>query len=128
MSYTQTLYDDFSSSSLDTGKWSTPDGTSGITAGGTNLTLAATTAYPAIKSVTRFDITAGILAVKLSHTGTGNSNSQWYLECLDASGNGAGIEADPTSATWTTDNDGSATVSGLTKVTSTFWSTWTDGN
>lgn len=126
MAFNQTLIDDFHSVALDTTIWTLVTGS--VTAGGSTVTLAAATTFPTIKSIKRYDIGSSILSFQVSQTGTGNANSQWFLEAVDASGNGVGIEADPTSATWAFDVDGAATVSGTVKSITTFWSTWTAGD
>lgn len=129
MPYSQNLIDDFHSTTLNTTTlWTTPNGATGITAGGSTLTEASSTAYPAIKSIPRYDLTGGILAIQLSQSGTASANSQWFIECVDASGNGVGVEADPLNATWSADNDGSAVAGTPTKITTTFWTTpWVNG-
>lgn len=124
--YSGALYDAFPGTTLSGTNWTTPDGTSGVTVNG-NVALAGQTSYPAIQSTATKDITTGIWAAQLlAPTGTANSNTQFFFECIDASGNGVGINANPSpGTTWAFDTDGAATVGTATKITSTFWSTWT---
>jgi hypothetical protein len=135
--YTQELYDNFSAASIDHGLWTFPDGTGGLTQSGGTLSLAAASSEHEIDTSGYFDTTAGVCAVKWSHTGTatpattpGNDEgTQVYFGFADASDNYCELQLTPGSDFWVSWADGvGATVSGDTGDQTAFTTEWTDGD
>ncbi len=86
MAYTQTLIDNFNDAALDPTKWTVTQGPGYSESGGT-LNMACVADYPRVEGKTRFDISAGILAAKLSVTGTRAEACEFYIGAHDNSGN-----------------------------------------
>lgn len=72
----------------------TPD----IIESGGKLQLSSVGQYPNVSSKARFDITKGILAVKVSQSGTPISSSELYVGVRDIAGNGFDYLSDPAGA------------------------------
>jgi len=86
VAYIQTLIDNFDDDSLDPVKWTIAQGPGATEASGT-LNLACTSGYPKVEGNTRFDLSIGIFAAKLSSTGTPTGACEFYIGVRDASGN-----------------------------------------
>lgn len=130
MAYAQTIIDSFSTTTLSS-VWTTPDGATGITAGGSTLTLSALSSYPDIDEAAHsHDLTNGILAVKLSSSGTATASTQFFFGINDSAGNEIDILTTPSSPTyWTIESGGATTVSAQGPATGAYlWSGWTSGN
>ncbi|QAY16233.1 chitosanase [Streptomyces phage IceWarrior] len=87
MSYSQTLVDDFNTDPLDeTVRWDITQGP-GTTQNGGYLKQSAVPDYPRIEGQQFFDISSGILAAKLSHSGSPTSATEIYIGAHDGAGN-----------------------------------------
>lgn len=86
MPYVQTLIDNFDDATLDPAKWTITQGPGATESGGT-LNLACIADYPRVEGVQLFDLTSGILAAKLSASGTRTENTEFYLGAHDVGGN-----------------------------------------
>ena len=86
MVYAQTLIDNFDDNVFDEAKWTVTQGR-GSTESGGKLNLACIADYPRVEGDILFDLSTGILAAKLSVTGTRASNTEFYIGAHDASGN-----------------------------------------
>jgi len=84
--YVQTLIDNFDDASLDLAKWTVVQGPGSTESGGT-LNLSCVADYPRVDGDQLFDLSNGILAAKLSVSGTRAPNTEFYLGAHDASGN-----------------------------------------
>ncbi|ATN93664.1 hypothetical protein SEA_SCAP1_15 [Streptomyces phage Scap1] len=84
--YVQTLIDDFADAALDPVKWDITQGPGATESGGT-LNLACVADYPRVEGLNYFDLSKGILAAKLSISGTRAPNTEFYLGAHDAAGN-----------------------------------------
>ncbi|ASU03934.1 glycoside hydrolase [Streptomyces phage FrodoSwaggins] len=86
MSYSQNLVDEFADGTIDTTKWTITQGP-GTTEADGFLKQTAVPDYPRIEGKQLFDISNGILAAKLSHSGAPTSATEIYVGAHDASGN-----------------------------------------
>lgn len=86
MAYVQTLIDNFGDASLDSSKWTITQGPGATESGGT-LNLACVADYPRVEGSNLFDLSIGILAAKLSVSGTRSENTEFYIGARDTSGN-----------------------------------------
>lgn len=121
MSYTQTLLDDFNDNSFDTTKWNRTNSTNVVEAStvmtislvnGTNEELIYKTAH---------DLSAGgLLAGKISKSGTAVTGTDFYINISDsatlASGNQAQATSSGPSGTISWDNRGALTGSSPTNI------------
>lgn len=86
MPYVQTLIDDFGDASLDLAKWTITQGPGATESGGT-LNLACVADYPRVEGDQFFDLSSGILAAKLSKSGTSGAGTEFYIGAHDSAGN-----------------------------------------
>lgn len=86
MPYVQTLVDNFDDASLDLDKWTVTQSPGSSESGGT-LNLSCVADYPRVEGDILFDLSAGILAAKLSVAGTRTPNTEFYLGAHDTAGN-----------------------------------------
>lgn len=86
MPYVQTLIDNFNDASLDLAKWTVTQGPGSSESGGT-LNLACVADYPQVVGDQFFDLSQGILAAKLSVSGTRAPNTEFYIGARDVSNN-----------------------------------------
>lgn len=86
MAYAQTLIDNFDDATLDLAKWTETQGPGTTESGGT-LNLACVADYPRVEGDILFDLSTGILAAKLSVTGTRAEGCEFYLGAHDVAGN-----------------------------------------
>ncbi|QNN99496.1 glycoside hydrolase [Streptomyces phage TieDye] len=86
MSYSQSLVDDFADTTIDTTKWSITQGPGSSEADGF-LKQTAVPDYPRIEGKQLFDISTGILAAKLSHSGAPTSATEVYIGAHDVNNN-----------------------------------------
>lgn len=134
--YTQNVYDAFDGGSFDTTKWTTPNGTTGLTQASGTLSLAARTTPPEVDSVSFFDLTSGLWAVKWSHTGTGTTDTvgdgstgtMSYWGFKDTAGDRVEVQAWPPSNHWKPLAISGATVASAVGDANIFGAGWTDGD
>lgn len=86
MVYVQTLIDNFDGMELDPSKWTVAQGPGYSQTDGT-LNLSCIADYPRIEGRQLFNLSQGILAAKLSVTGTRSPNTEFYIGAHDFSGN-----------------------------------------
>ncbi|QBZ73579.1 hypothetical protein SEA_ROSAASANTEWAA_15 [Streptomyces phage RosaAsantewaa] len=110
MAYTQTLIDDFADASLNTTKWAITQGPGSTESGGT-LNLACVADYPRVEGKNFFDLSNGIVAAKLSVTGTRAPNTEFYLGAHDGAGNHISALGGPNGSYITFQPGGAATFS-----------------
>lgn len=85
--YIQTLVDNFDDGVLDTDRWTETQGP-GATESGGKLNLPCVLDYPRVEAdVTPFNLSMGILAAKLSVTGTRAEGCEFYIGAHDGAGN-----------------------------------------
>lgn len=108
MPYVQTLIDNFNDASLDLAKWTVTQGPGSSESGGT-LNLAVVADYPRVDGDILFDLSQGILAAKLSVTGTRAPNTEFYIGAHDVSGNGILALGGPNGTYLTFQGDGATT-------------------
>lgn len=117
MPYVQTLLDNFNGASLDSTKWDITQGPGASQSGGT-LNLATTAAYPRVEGKQYFDLSTGILAAKLSVSGTRAPNTEFYIGAKDVSGNNIAALGGP-NGTYLTFQPGGATTFSNEVITDT---------
>jgi len=84
--YVQTLIDNFDDASLDLAKWTVTQGPGSSESGG-SLNMSCVADYPRVEGDQLFDLSGGILAAKLSTTGTRIEATEFYIGAHDAGGN-----------------------------------------
>lgn len=114
MTWYQSVIDSFGASSLDTGIWSTPNGTTGVAVSGGELRLSSVSSYPAVVSTPTFDLTSGLLAVQFSSNGTAAAETEVYFDVQDNAGVEIGFGWDPETDYWYTDVENTITVTAST--------------
>lgn len=126
--YAQTLIDNFNDASLDAGKWAIVQGPGATESGGT-LNLACVADYPRVNGKQTFDLSAGILAAKLSVTGTRSPNTEFYIGAHDTAGNYVAALGGPNGSYITFQTGGAATFSNevVTDVTVGIGWDWVPG-
>ena len=117
MPYVQTLVDNFDDASLDPAKWTVTQGPGSSESGGT-LNLACVANYPRVEGDQYFDLTNGILAAKLSVTGTRAENTEFYIGAQNAGGNHISALGGP-NGTYITFQSGGATTFNTEVITDT---------
>lgn len=110
MGYIQTLVDDFADGSLDSAKWAITQSPGAIESGGT-LNLSCIADYPRVEGKTYFDLTSGILAAKLTATGTRSENTEFYIGAHDPAGNAITGMGNPSESYLTFQGNGLTTFS-----------------
>lgn len=108
MPYVQTLIDNFDDASLDLAKWTVTSGPGSSESGGT-LNLPCVADYPRVEGDQLFDLSKGILAAKLSVSGTRAANTEFYIGAHDAGGNNISALGGP-NGTYLTFQAGGATT------------------
>lgn len=108
MPYVQTLIDNFNDASLDLAKWTVTQGPGASESGGT-LNLPCVAAYPKVEGDLLFDLSTGILAAKLSTTGTRAEGCEFYIGAHDADGNGIAALGGPNGTYLTFQGNGATT-------------------
>lgn len=128
MAYSQTLIDNFADGSLDAAKWSITQGPGTTESGGT-LNQAAVADYPRVEGKTYFDLSTGILAAKLSVTGTRAPNTEFYIGARNSNGNSICAMGGPAGTYLTFQGSGATTFSGqvTTDTTVGIGPSWTNG-
>jgi len=117
VAYVQTLIDNFNDGSLDLAKWTVTQGPGSSESGGT-LNLSCVADYPRVEGDGFFDLSKGILAAKLSVTGTRAPNTEFYIGAHDASGNYISALGGP-NGTYLTFQGGGATTFNTVVITDT---------
>lgn len=134
--YTQTVIDNFNDNSLNTTLWATPDGTTGLAETSTQMQLSSVTAYPELRGKTYYNITAGILAAKVSQSGTAAAETEVYFGVTDntpTTPNGVFYLMDPASNSgaggwsWIPAGGSATTVTSLTATDGLKSTGWTAG-
>ncbi|QEQ93883.1 hypothetical protein SEA_KARDASHIAN_18 [Streptomyces phage Kardashian] len=110
MAYAQTLIDDFNDGMLNTAKWQITQGPGTTESGGT-LNQQCVADYPRVEGKTYFDLATGILAAKLSVSGTRSSNTEFYIGARDASANAITAMGGPAGSYLTFQGSGATTFS-----------------
>jgi hypothetical protein len=129
VSYVQTLIDDFNDNSLDLSKWTVTQGPGSSESGG-KLNLSTVADYPRVEGDQYFDLTNGILAAKLSVTGTRAPNTEFYIGAQNVGGNHISALGVP-NGTYITFQAGGSTTFNTEVVTDTtvgIGPSWTPGN
>lgn len=131
MTYTQTLYDDFNDNTFDTTKWNRTNSTNVVEASAVMSITAIAGTNEELVSKTSFDLTTGIVAGKISKTGTANAGTDFYINITDSATVGSGNQAQGTSqgtaGTIGWDNRGSTTITSPTNVGTPIGPTATSG-
>lgn len=86
MAYAQTLIDNFDDATLDPVKWTVTQGPGSTESGGT-LNTACVADYPRVEGDQLFDLSTGIVAAKLSTSGTRTEGTEFYIGAHDTAGN-----------------------------------------
>jgi hypothetical protein len=83
--YTQTLYDGFPGTTLNSSLWVTPLDTSGISVSGGSLKVKGLTGLEDVLVQTSFtrDLSTGIFALQLTQSGAGVNGTMWFLGIAD---------------------------------------------
>jgi hypothetical protein len=110
VAYIQTLIDDFNDASLNASKWEITQGPGPSESGGT-LNMPCTVDYPRVEGKTYFNLADGILAAKLSVTGTRVNATEFYIGTHDSSGNFMSAIGAPNGSYITFNPGGGATFS-----------------
>ena len=135
MAYTQTLIDNFNDNSFDTSIWNRTDSTA-IVEASTVLTITpGVSSNKELIAKATFDLTTGIVAGKISKSGTAAAGTAFYINISDsatlASGNQAQATSMGTAGTITWDNRGACTITSPTNsgtpIGPTASSGWTAG-
>lgn len=117
MAYTQTLIDNFDDASLDLSKWTIVN-SPGATESGGKLNQACTAGYPRLIGDQYFNLSSGIIAAKLSTTGTRADGCEFYIGAQDAAGNHVSALGAP-NGTYITFGPGGAATFGDEVITDT---------
>lgn len=113
MSYVQTIIDNFSDNVLDTTEWEVFSGAGGVSETGQALRITTSTSYPAVRSQAAHDISSGILAAKLTRSGTASGEeTEFTFGAHDGAGNSVSLFATPYNASISMSKLGAATISG----------------
>ena len=100
MAYSQTLIDNFDDNTINLTKWTLIDG-AGITESGGKLNVPAQSVYPQALSQALYNLENGILAAKLTRSGTATAETEFYFGAHDSTGtNMVGILATPSTNFW----------------------------
>lgn len=126
----QTVLDNFSSGSLDETKWTLPDGPTGVSVSSGKLQIVAGTTYPMVSYINDdFDLSSGIIAAKLSQTGTLAGTELAFVGVDDGSGNSAYIQCTVADSSYALTAWGDTDLEDIVKVASEgFGSDWTAGH
>lgn len=126
----QTVLDNFSSGSLDETKWTLPDGPTGVSVSSGKLQIVAGTTYPMVSYINDdFDLSSGIVAAKLSQTGTLAGTELAFVGVDDGSGNSAYIQCTVADSSYALTAWGDTDLEDIVKVASEgFGSDWTAGH
>lgn len=131
MGYKQTIFDDFNDNSLNTTKWTVVTGGSYISESSQRLNVTNNPVYSFFHSQRLWDIRDGIVAFKLSRTGTTDPGfgDEFNIMMEDASENSIGIYFTPHTADYSSTAWGNASVGGeeLYDTTVGFGPSWTNG-
>lgn len=93
MSYTQTVIDNFNDNSFDTTIWNRTDSTAVVEASAVMSITPGNNVNKELISKNTFDITKGIIAGKISKSGTPGSGTTFYISISDSATTGAGNQA-----------------------------------
>lgn len=136
-SYTQTLYDGFTGTSLNTGLWkdeslSTASGRISVSGGKLNL-VAESDNETEVDALQYFDSTSGLWAVQWSHTGTGTgtqNGTECYFGFADKSDNYLELQIWPADNSWYfwADGHGATVGSDLGNQNAFGTAGWTNGD
>ena len=126
----QDLLDDFSAGIFDETIWTTPDGITGITVSGGSLHINALNSYPMVEYINAdFDLSSGIIAGKLSQTGTAAAGVFASVGAEDEDGNAVYLQNSVVDSSYTIVASGDTDVEAITNVaTEGFGADWTAGN
>lgn len=142
MTYYQTLIDDFDDNSFDgtldatlaapfSTRWRYSGNTTTlITETGQKLNLKTATTYPEIETKAIYDITAGILAVQSTRSGTATASCEYLFGVYDGDSHGGNLIQmlfTPSSTGQGLQAQGSATVSSEVDTGAGFNTAWTAG-
>jgi len=116
--YVQTVIDNFDAASLDTSKWETTQGP-GTTQSGGLLHQACVADYPRIEGKQYFNLSQGILAAKLTVSGTRQANTEFYIGARNANYNAISGMGGPSGTYLTFQGSGATTFSNEVKVDTT---------
>ena len=128
MANTQTLIDDFGDGTLDPAKWEIVQ-SPGVTESGGTLNMAAVTDYPRVDGKTYFNLASGILAAKLTVSGSRTANTELYIGAHDATGNAILAMGSPADSYLTFQGSGLASFSNevTTDTTVGLGPSWVNG-
>lgn len=118
MAYSQVLIDDFADNFLNSSKWEITQGPGTTESGGT-LNLSCVADYPRVEGKTYFDLSTGILAAKLSVTGTRSASTEFYIGARNANGNSICGMGGPNGSYLTFQGSGATTFSNEVKTDTT---------
>jgi hypothetical protein len=128
MTYTQTVIDNFNDNSFNTSIWATPSGATGIAETSAALRISALAAYPEVRSTQNQNLSTGIVAAKVSSSGTSTASTEMYFGASDSAGNIIMARAEPTGGTWTFVVAGAVTIGTPTILVTNLWTGWTQGH
>lgn len=98
---TQSLIDDFNDNSFNTSIWSSGD--PAVTETGGKLSIHAVSNFPSVRSgpsTVRYDISTRIMALKLSSSGSADSNTLFYFGIEDDNFESILVEGSPINNSW----------------------------
>src|SRR5882762_1791799 len=135
MTYSQTIIDNFNDNSFDTAIWNRTDSTALVEASAVMTITPGLSANKELIAKATFDLTTGIVAGKISKTGTALAGTDFYINISDsatlASGNQAQAVSGGTAGTISWDFRGSTTLASQTNIGTpigpTASSGWTGG-
>lgn len=111
MPYLETIFDNFNDNSVDAAKWTTV--ISGFTETSQKLRFVAGSTYPTIAGSQIFDLGKGILAMRMTATGTGGAETEFEFGVRDSADNRVKLFGTPSNATINVTVGGSATASSI---------------
>lgn len=126
-SWVQTVIDNFDDNSFDMSIWS--GGGTGVNETSGTLQITGLASYPTARSKITHDITSGLLAAKVSQSGTADSSTQFQASVIDANGNGVSYLNVPASSfyDWQPASSSSTTISNDSALIGVNAS-WVDGD
>lgn len=131
MPYSQVTIDTFNGTSLDfTDRWTSVQGSGIPSLSAGMLNMPCVMDYPLIRGKNFFRLSTGILAARLSATGTRVDASEFYIGAHDGAGNGIAAVGSPSNAFITFEPIGLATFNNEVKSDTTIGvgSSWVNGD
>lgn len=131
MPYSQVTIDTFNGSAIDfTDRWTSVQGSGIPSQSAGSLNMPCVMDYPMLRGKNYFHLGTGILAARLTATGTRTDASEFYIGAQDSNGNGIAAEGSPVGAYITFEPSGLATFSNEVKSDTTIGigPSWANGD